>query len=105
MNKSKYYDFSEALRRVQEYVYNNYSMLLLENIDDNKEQLKSFIKKFLNDNGILVSGYKVDALVDRLYVEMAEFSFLSEYLKRDDIEEINVNSYDDIKITSSIINK
>ena len=38
---SKYYDFSEALRRVQEYVSSNYSMLLLENIDDNKEQLKS----------------------------------------------------------------
>ena len=99
MSESKYYDFSEALRRVQEYVYNNYSMLLLENIDDNKEQLKSYIKKFLDDNGILVSGYKVDALVNRLYIEMAEYSFLSEYFDRDDIEEINVNSYDDIKIT------
>jgi len=75
MSKSKYYDFSEALRRVQEYVSNNYSVLLLENIDDNKEQLKSYIKKFLDDHGILVSGYKIDA------------------------EEINVNSYDDIKIT------
>jgi len=99
MNESKYYDFSEALRRVQEYVSSNYSVLLLENIDDNKEQLKSYIKKFLDDNGILVSGYKIDDLVNRLYIEMAEYSFLSEYFDRDDIEEINVNSYDDIKIT------
>ena len=46
---SKYYDFSEALRRIQEYISNNYSMLLVENIDDNKEQLKSYIRKFLED--------------------------------------------------------
>ena len=96
---SKYYDFSEALRRVQEHVSSNYSVLLVENIDDNKEQLKSYIKKFLEDKGILVSGYKTEDLVNRLYIEMAEYSFLTEYLNRDDIEEININSYDDIKIT------
>ena len=99
MINSKYYDFSEALRRVQEYISNNYSMLLVENIDDNKEQLKSYIRKFLEDKGILVSGYKREKLVERLYVEMAEYSFLTEYLNRDDIEEININSFDDIKIT------
>ena len=99
MNDSKYYDFSEALRRVQEYISSNYSMLLVENIDDNKEQLKSYIRKFLEDKGILVNGYKIENLVNRLYIEMAEFSFLTEYLNRDDIEEININSFDDIKIT------
>ena len=96
---SKYYDFSEALRRVQEYVSSNYSMLLLENIDENKEQIKSYIKKFLEDKEILVATYKTEDLVNRLYIEMAEFSFLTEYLSRDDIEEININSFDDIKIT------
>jgi len=34
-----------------------------------------------------------------LYGEMAEYSVLTQYLGRDDIEEINVNGWDDIAIT------
>ncbi len=32
---------------------------------------------------------------------MAEYSVLTEYLKRDDIEEININGWDDIGITTT----
>jgi pilus assembly protein CpaF len=42
-----------------------------------------------------------DDLVEAIYSEMAEYSFLTKYLFRTDIEEINVNSWNDIKVTYS----
>ena len=38
-------------------------------------------------------------LIDKLYIEMAEFSILTPYLFASDVEEINVNSWKDVKIT------
>ena len=40
-------------------------------------------------------------LIDKLYIEMAEFSILTPYLFASDVEEINVNSWKDVKITYS----
>ena len=40
-----------------------------------------------------------EALIDKLYTEMAEFSFLTPYLFASDVEEININSWKDTKIT------
>jgi pilus assembly protein CpaF len=42
-----------------------------------------------------------EELVERLYTEMAEFSFLTQYLFATNIEEININSWKDVKITYS----
>ncbi len=97
---SKYMDFSEVLRRVQEHISSHYAILISEEgIENSKTKLKSYIKKYIEDHGLKVDRFTKAALIDRLYIEMAEFSFLTKYLERDDIEEINVNSYNDIKIT------
>ena len=40
-----------------------------------------------------------EELIDKLYTEMAEFSFLTPYLFANDVEEININSWKDVKIT------
>lgn len=97
---SKYMDFSEVLRRVQEYISSNYAILITnEGVENSKVKLKSYIKKYVEDHNLKVDGLTMIDLVERLYIEMAEFSFLTKYLDRDDIEEININSYDDIKIT------
>ncbi|WDV44072.1 ATPase, T2SS/T4P/T4SS family [Clostridiaceae bacterium M8S5] len=99
---SKYMDFSEVLRRVQKHISTNYAILISDDgIEDSKIKLKSYIKKYIEDYEIKVYGFTITTLIDRLYIEMAEFSFLTKYLERDDIEEINVNSYNDIKITYS----
>ncbi len=97
---SKYMYFPQVLRRVQEYISSNYAVLISdENIEDCKTKMKSYIKKYIEDNKFKVDGFTSINLIDRLYTEMAEFSFITKYLNRDDIEEININSYDDIKIT------
>lgn len=92
-------EFSEVLKEVQEYISNKYSSLISDKVDEQKEQIKSYISKYLIDFGLKVDGYTFDDLIDRLYTEMAEFSFLTKYLFAKDVEEININMWKDIKIT------
>lgn len=92
-------ELPEVLKVVQEYISSKYSSLISDKVDEQKEQIKSYISKYLIDYSLGVDGYTFDELVDRLYSEMAEFSFLTKYLFAKDVEEININLWKDIKIT------
>lgn len=92
-------DFHSVLKEVQEHISAKYSSLISNNPAEQKEQIKAYISKYLMDSRLCVKGYSFEQLVNRLYTEMAEFSFLTEYLAAKDIEEININSWKDIKIT------
>lgn len=94
-------EFPEVLKEVQEYISGKYATLITDKTDEQKEQIKSYITKYLLDYGLGVEGFAFEELVDRLYSEMAEFSFLTKYLFSKDVEEININSWKDIKITYS----
>ena len=65
------------------------------------KQLKMYISKYLMDYHLSVEGYTTQELIDKLYQEMSEFSFLTPYLYSKDVEEININSWEDIKIKLS----
>ncbi|SKC79991.1 CpaF/VirB11 family protein [Maledivibacter halophilus] len=93
--------FTEILRSVQEYISNKYAVLISDNPNEQKKQIKAYIAKFIRDYGYSIEGMTEQELVNKLYCEMAEFSFLTKYLFANDIEEININSYKDIKITYS----
>ncbi len=89
--------FVPLLTRTQQYISEHYAASLS---DENKyAQLRSYIEKFLYDNGYIVEGMTFREIADKLYTEMAEYSVLTQYLGRDDIEEINVNGWDDLAIT------
>ena len=89
--------FVSLLQAVQEYISQNYAAALS---DKNKlDQLRSYIEKYLHDTGYVVDGYSIEELSKMLYSEMAEYSVLTRYLGRDDIEEVNINGWDDIAIT------
>lgn len=93
--------FPEVLKDVQEFVSKQYTTLISDKPEEQKEQIKSYITKYLLDKRLDVDGYSLDNLVERLYSEMAEFSFLTKYLMAKNVEEININSWNDIKITYS----
>lgn len=57
------------------------------------------IEQCVLQNGYTVAPLTTTSLVRRLYNEMAMYSFLTEYLIRMDVEEININRWDDVKIT------
>ncbi len=69
---------------------------------DNKANiyLKGIIQKYLYDNKYIVEGMTEEELIERLYNDMAELSILTKYLKNsDNLEEININAWDDIVLT------
>ena len=81
----------------QAYIAKNYAASL---VDKSKTaELKAYIGKYLYDTGYTVAGYDTKSLVERLYEEMAELSILTKYLSDPDIEEINVNGWDDVALT------
>lgn len=93
----KHIDFVPLLSMVQEHISSRYAAALS---DKNKlPQLKSYIDKFLRDGGYVVDGLSQSDLSDKLYSEMVEYSILTKYLSRDNIEEININAWNDIAIT------
>ncbi len=89
--------FVSVLSAVQEFISRNYAASLTD--PSKYPQLKPYIEKYLRDNSITVEDLTGKELVDRLYCEMAEYSILTKYLGRDEIEEINVNAWNDIAIT------
>ena len=63
------------------------------------ELLRSYIEQYIRQNGADIPGAGREQVVDRLYNEMAGYGILTDYLKSDDIEEININGWDDIALT------
>lgn len=90
-------EFLKVLTETQQYISERYSATLTNK--DKLPQLKAYIEKYLTDKGCFVEGLTKQELTNRLYSEMAEYSILTKYLDREDIEEINLNRWDDLAIT------
>ena len=91
------YDFATALKMTQEHISRNYSLALINKTAE--KFLRSYIEKYLRDNEICVQGLTLPELSLRIVNEMAGFSILTDLLESDDLEEININSWDDIAVT------
>ena len=52
--------------------------------------------KYLEQGGVGVEGMDQQELCELLYGEMTGFSFLTRYLYREDVEEININQWRDV---------
>lgn len=102
-------EFPELLEKAQEYMTQNYSALLDEkNSPQKQEKMLAYLQKYLVDQNFNVDNAKPESLALRLYNEMAEFSFLTPFLHGSSFdgqkdytnwEEININRWDDTKIT------
>lgn len=90
-------DFWYVLRASQEHIAKNYSALLTD--EKNLPHLKAYLEKFIRDQRFDVEGLSLQDLVNKLYSEMAQYSILTPYLGSDDLEEINVNAWNDVALT------
>lgn len=95
-------DFEALYNSIQRYISSHFAALLGGKSEDSavKEQLINIITRYIKDRKIKVEGYSLGGLVEKLYQEMAELSILTPLLdmRRSDIEEININRWDDIKV-------
>ena len=94
---AKQIDFWNLLQLTQEYISRNYASVLTDK--EKLSQLKAYVDKYLRDNDFKVEGMTTKELIDKLYCEMAEYSILTPFLGSPDLEEINVNGWDDIALT------
>lgn len=90
-------DFVTLLSMVQEHISSKYAATLTDNTK--LSQLKSYIEKYLRDTAYSVEGMTDEKLCDKIYSEMAEYSILTPFLGRDNVEEININAWNDVAIT------
>jgi len=86
-------DFWQLLKLTQEHITANYAAILTDK--EKLSQLKPYIKDFLRN----MDFDNLDSLTDRLYREMAEYSILTPYLGSPELEEINVNAWNDVALT------
>ena len=63
--------FAEVLAQVQEYLASKYSTLITDNPEEQRQQITAYIAKYLNDYSLGVEGMDHEALIDKLYTEMA----------------------------------
>ena len=87
-------NFEETLERVQEYI----SGIFSADTTPDRESISNHVRHFLLSNQ-MATEETVENLCNRLLDEMQGFSILTPLLEREDVEEINVNGWDDIKVT------
>ena len=92
-------DLWTVLTETQKYISKYYALALTD--ESKHDELKSYIEKFILDNGYIVENYDEDRLINRIYSEMVEYSILTPYLESKDLDEININSWDDVVLTYS----
>ena len=90
-------DFVTLLSMVQEHISSKYAATLTDTTK--LSQLKSYIEKYLRDTAYSVEGMTDEKLCNKIYSEMAEYSILTPFLGRDNVEEININAWNDVAIT------
>ncbi len=95
--------YEQILEDVQRYCTANHASKLAG--DDNSEQavtlLKEFIEQYLTKRQYAVEGFTTTALCDKLFEDMAGYSFLKKWIYMPDVEEVNVNAFNDIEVIFS----
>lgn len=95
-------EFHSVLHKVQAHISKEYSSLLIQGgTDEGKAQIKRYITKYVQDHRLAVKDMTSPELVDSIYTEMAEFSFLTKYIYGEGIEEIDVNAWNDVEVQFS----
>lgn len=95
-------EFNSVLHDVQAYISSKYATLITGDCTEEvKAHVKRYIAKYVQDYQLAVANMVQSQLVDALYTEMAEFSFLTKYIFGTGIEEIDVNAWNDIEVQYS----
>lgn len=96
---AKTVSFAELLTSVQSYLAENHAEALTSS--RHYDQIKPYIRHYIRSNALFVEGISTEEIVDMLYSEMVEYSFLTPYMQRADVDEINLNAWNDVVVSYS----
>jgi pilus assembly protein CpaF len=97
---SKEITYEQILVDVQRYFTENHATKLAgdENQGRADEVLKELITQYLVKRKYAIDGYSTHDLCGKLYEDMAGYSFLKKWIYKQDVEEVNINAYNDIEV-------
>lgn len=105
-NENKGFSFryyADILKDVQVFMATTYQdILAMDMTKSDRTLVKEYINQYLITQNIRCREcFELNDLVDKLYKDMAEFSFITDWINNAEImklEEININSWDDIEL-------
>ena len=92
--------YDQILEDVQRHFTENHASKLIgsENQDRADAVLKDLITQYLVKRKYAAEGLSTSELCDMLYEDMAGYSFLKKWIYKPDVEEVNINAYNDIEV-------
>lgn len=95
--------YDQILEDVQKYCTEKHADKLSTegNQEEARKLLKEFILQYVINRSYRIENMTTEELCDNLYEDMAGISFLKKWIYKPGIEEVNINSYDDIEIIMS----
>ena len=94
-------DYHALLEELQKYLSDHHAKAISGEGRDAPALMKNIIKQYLIKQRYSVDGYSTEQVVERLYEDMAGYSFLRKWIYMDGVEEVNINAYDDIEVIMS----
>ncbi len=94
--------YEDVLRDAREYISCTHAdeLALCIAQRNSAERVQNLIAGFLAKHYIRLNGLDIEELTQRLYLDMAGFGFLEQYIYDDSIEEINGNAWNDIEVVT-----
>jgi len=93
--------YEQILEDVQRYFTENHAKKLAGDEGNADEVLKRLVTQYLIKRKYSVDGFSTDDLCARLYEDMAGYSFLKKWIYKPDVEEVNINAFNDIEVIMS----
>ena len=91
--------YEQILEDVKRYFAENHAVAIAGEGDKGGELLQELMTQYLVKRRYTVEGLSTEELVERLYEDMAGYSFLKKWIYlTPGVEEVNINAYNDIEV-------
>ena len=94
--------YEQILEDVQRYFSENHAATIAEAGDGDTKRassvLKELIVQYLVKRKYTIAGLSTEELCEKLYEDMAGYSFLKKWIYQPGVEEVNINAYNDIEV-------
>ena len=101
--------YDQVLEDVQRYFAENHASTIAEAGEGNAERattlLKELMVQYIVKRKYAIEGLTTEELCEKLYEDMAGYSFLKKWIYKPGIEEVNINAYNDIEVIEAAASK
>lgn len=94
--------YEQILEDVQRYFSENHASTIAEAGEGDAQRastvLRELMVQYLVKRKYSIAGMSTEELCDKLYEDMAGYSFLKKWIYQPGVEEVNINAYNDIEV-------